>query len=399
MINIKRFIALFLSAAFMLNSVCTEVVAEEVTEAIQNIIEEHQQSENSEPAEDEIKDDNVIETANDDAPLTIGAENYNEIIKDISFDNIINGDFVISSENNDNSQSETSFSENTKILGTLTVKENSELKIAPDTVVFVKGNLVVEKNAILDISEGGIKFIVTDDVIVEGNMHLSNSGLYACKNITENGVITSDENGMIVLLGSEQQTIDIHSRIGILRNKNTSSKPLNFKNSLNFERYTDNGNGIISYKQDENGNITDETGTIVINDKTTFFVRDNKDVPITDRELIIHGDLCIDTNDDVNIAGFIDDEVTIRIKGNLNLQSGTFKTVNQNIIVEGNYTQSGGTFVLNGENALLEVCGDITLQDDSVLQMQEDNSRILACLLYTSPSPRDQRGSRMPSSA
>ena len=29
----------------------------------------------------------------------------------------------------------------------------------------------------------------------------------------------------------------------------------------------------------------------------------------------------------------------------------------------------------------------------------ENGSKILACLLYTSPSPRDQRGSRMPSSA
>ena len=28
-----------------------------------------------------------------------------------------------------------------------------------------------------------------------------------------------------------------------------------------------------------------------------------------------------------------------------------------------------------------------------------DRSRVIACLLYTSPSPRDQRGSRMPSSA
>ena len=28
-----------------------------------------------------------------------------------------------------------------------------------------------------------------------------------------------------------------------------------------------------------------------------------------------------------------------------------------------------------------------------------DNAEIFACLLYTSPSPRDQRGSRMPSSA
>ena len=28
-----------------------------------------------------------------------------------------------------------------------------------------------------------------------------------------------------------------------------------------------------------------------------------------------------------------------------------------------------------------------------------NNTRVMICLLYTSPSPRDQRGSRMPSSA
>ena len=34
-----------------------------------------------------------------------------------------------------------------------------------------------------------------------------------------------------------------------------------------------------------------------------------------------------------------------------------------------------------------------------LVQGREDNIKITSCLLYTSPSPRDQRGSRMPSSA
>ena len=40
-------------------------------------------------------------------------------------------------------------------------------------------------------------------------------------------------------------------------------------------------------------------------------------------------------------------------------------------------------------------------QGHELYEMLEQGSRILsiACLLYTSPSPRDQRGSRMPSSA
>ena len=32
-------------------------------------------------------------------------------------------------------------------------------------------------------------------------------------------------------------------------------------------------------------------------------------------------------------------------------------------------------------------------------KLLEDGSQYIGCLLYTSPSPRDQRGSRMPSSA
>ena len=33
------------------------------------------------------------------------------------------------------------------------------------------------------------------------------------------------------------------------------------------------------------------------------------------------------------------------------------------------------------------------------LEVSDDNGATWICLLYTSPSPRDQRGSRMPSSA
>ena len=36
---------------------------------------------------------------------------------------------------------------------------------------------------------------------------------------------------------------------------------------------------------------------------------------------------------------------------------------------------------------------------DYAFPYYRDDAMLLACLLYTSPSPRDQRGSRMPSSA
>ena len=47
-----------------------------------------------------------------------------------------------------------------------------------------------------------------------------------------------------------------------------------------------------------------------------------------------------------------------------------------------------------------ELSGRLDPEDfrDLILAYQEAVSRVV-CLLYTSPSPRDQRGSRMPSSA
>ena len=40
-----------------------------------------------------------------------------------------------------------------------------------------------------------------------------------------------------------------------------------------------------------------------------------------------------------------------------------------------------------------------SLADGFVLEYNADTSKFITCLLYTSPSPRDMRRSRMPSSA
>ena len=51
--------------------------------------------------------------------------------------------------------------------------------------------------------------------------------------------------------------------------------------------------------------------------------------------------------------------------------------------------------VLRGDNELILVGKDSNVQDGTVMHTDMG----YPCLLYTSPSPRDQRGSRMPSSA
>jgi len=69
-------------------------------------------------------------------------------------------------------------------------------------------------------------------------------------------------------------------------------------------------------------------------------------------------------------------------------------------VVTYNYTLEGGHtyhIYLIGEYANLT--RHLTDYDIFLYKEAEDESLFLSCLLYTSPSPRDQRGSRMPSSA
>ena len=51
------------------------------------------------------------------------------------------------------------------------------------------------------------------------------------------------------------------------------------------------------------------------------------------------------------------------------------------------------------EEQLKLIDADVTIEPKTVLDKEKEITSITSCLLYTSPSPRDQRGSRMPSSA
>ena len=59
---------------------------------------------------------------------------------------------------------------------------------------------------------------------------------------------------------------------------------------------------------------------------------------------------------------------------------------------------SGGTFIGNGSSAT-EAEVNVTGGNIEQFFFGAGSTGNISCLLYTSPSPRDQRGSRMPSSA
>ena len=52
-----------------------------------------------------------------------------------------------------------------------------------------------------------------------------------------------------------------------------------------------------------------------------------------------------------------------------------------------------------GKRSTIVTKGFITVSLNNNMKDADDIEQLNACLLYTSPSPRDQRGSRMPSSA
>ena len=73
----------------------------------------------------------------------------------------------------------------------------------------------------------------------------------------------------------------------------------------------------------------------------------------------------------------------------------------------GDESLSSGTNLVSGSEEEREamslykfkLVGIITGEYDSYVTLVDSSGETLSCLLYTSPSPRDQRGSRMPSSA
>ena len=73
------------------------------------------------------------------------------------------------------------------------------------------------------------------------------------------------------------------------------------------------------------------------------------------------------------------------------------------LLIASGDTGYGGAGIIASESAIMSGCGLVTLitKKEHIRSSLSRNPEVIAigCLLYTSPSPRDKRQSRMPSSA
>ncbi|MBQ5989431.1 MAG: hypothetical protein IJL67_08055 [Oscillospiraceae bacterium] len=287
---------------------------------------------------------------------------------------------VFKSENTFESDTEidsapkTEYSKNTLVKGNLTIKSGTELHVKQGVVIEVQGDLIIEEGAALNVSEGKIKTVVKGNVVIKGKMHYTDSTVVIEGNLTEEGNSEIQGNGTVVLTGGKQQYVDTHSRIYRLVNKNTSGEPLAFAGSLNFETYEDNGNGIITFKKNDKGEYTEEADTVKVKDRLTFW---NSGASEKEQELIIYGGLCIADNVDINISNDPSAKVTLRIKGDYTQEGGHFKTAGQKMAVEGDLVLNGGTFEVMNAGSEVNVSGNMTLQNESVLVMTQSDTKII----------------------
>ena len=113
---------------------------------------------------------------------------------------------------------------------------------------------------------------------------------------------------------------------------------------------------------------------------------------------IIHKNLSIkDQSDEVRKvkkyeSGVVRDPITIRSDNKV----GELVQLTQELNISGMPVVDGGNLV--GIVTSRDFRNEQDLDAD-VAQIMTPKDKLVTCLLYTSPSPRDQRGSRMPSSA
>ncbi len=306
--KIKKMISAVLSVTLLINSVNYDVIAAEVSEKIQEYKERQTQDEVTQTEETQLVQ--TEETVSETTPLIsdeitekvseitsttgisetaklpettlvteavtaetqISQETAPPITSDIDSFDIDNISFETTLDESQVINADESYSQNTKINGSLTVASQGQLQIKHGTVLEILEDLILESGSIFNVSEGGVKVIVRGNIIIGGRLHVSNSSIITEGNIVEKDNSEIQGNGEFVLTGNKQQTVDVKKRISRLINKNTSGQLLVFINSLNFEMYEDNGNGIISYEKDEKGEYTKQECPVLIDSDNINFL-------------------------------------------------------------------------------------------------------------------------------
>ena len=83
----------------------------------------------------------------------------------------------------------------------------------------------------------------------------------------------------------------------------------------------------------------------------------------------------------------------------INLQNGVFEEQGIKMLEE--YEKKSALLLMGDSSETLDLNQDVARPEQLPQngQASDNYENLFDCLLYTSPSPRDQRGSRMPSSA
>ena len=97
----------------------------------------------------------------------------------------------------------------------------------------------------------------------------------------------------------------------------------------------------------------------------------------------------------------IDRNIVILTSGNLATSQAVFNSINKDLEDPTNGNSLNNLYNLN---EIAKYIGRLTVRHSSPdginqVTLELGSTFIVGCLLYTSPSPRDQRGTRMPSSA
>ena len=100
----------------------------------------------------------------------------------------------------------------------------------------------------------------------------------------------------------------------------------------------------------------------------------------------------------VTATAGIEGNLTGNVTGNATGITTTQITVGDTFLKATNQVGLGTTST-TGRNAGINTATGTIIYNSSTRELQFYNGTSWTCLLYTSPSPRDQRGSRMPSSA